>query len=130
MKCFNHQETDAVAICKNCNKALCKDCAAELENGIACKNQCEKAVEEINELVGRSKDSYKMANTSFLTASNSYQKLAIWQVLVGIAFIIAGVLFKQNLFLIILGIIFFIGAVSCYSTSRKYAKIQYPREKD
>jgi hypothetical protein len=30
MKCFNHQGVDAVAICKNCNKALCHDCAADV----------------------------------------------------------------------------------------------------
>ena len=28
MKCFNHEDRDAVATCQHCGKALCKACAS------------------------------------------------------------------------------------------------------
>jgi len=40
MKCFNHQEREAVAVCKACGKAVCHECATESENGIACQQSC------------------------------------------------------------------------------------------
>ena len=51
MKCFYHNETDAVGICKNCNKGICIECAVDVGNGIACKGDCEKEVMSINQLV-------------------------------------------------------------------------------
>lgn len=53
MKCFNHPTIDAVAICKNCYKALCKDCLVDLENGIACKNDCVDEVIYLNTKTNR-----------------------------------------------------------------------------
>ena len=53
MKCYYHNDIDAVAICKNCSKGLCKECAAELDDGIACKDRCEGQVEYINSLINR-----------------------------------------------------------------------------
>ena len=29
MKCFNHEDRDAVATCQKCGKGLCKECAAK-----------------------------------------------------------------------------------------------------
>ena len=55
MKCFNHQGVDAVAICKNCNKALCHNCAADVGNGVACIGPCEEEVKALNELIRRNR---------------------------------------------------------------------------
>ena len=49
MKCFNHEGVDAVAICKNCNKALCHACASDVGNGVACTGACEDEVRALNE---------------------------------------------------------------------------------
>ena len=35
MKCFYHQEKDAVGICKNCNRGLCNECLTEYDKGLA-----------------------------------------------------------------------------------------------
>ncbi|MDQ7827210.1 MAG: tetratricopeptide repeat protein [Candidatus Eremiobacteraeota bacterium] len=48
MKCFFHEEKEAVGVCKSCQRGLCKECAVEVEKGIACKNQCEDDVKDIN----------------------------------------------------------------------------------
>lgn len=53
MKCFNHDGADAVAICKNCNKALCHTCAIDVGNGVACAGACEQEVRALNELIRR-----------------------------------------------------------------------------
>lgn len=45
MKCFNHRELDAIAVCKHCGKALCSGCMTESSGMSACKGRCEAAVD-------------------------------------------------------------------------------------
>lgn len=40
MKCYNHHDTDAVGVCKNCGKGICTDCLTDTGNGVACTNSC------------------------------------------------------------------------------------------
>jgi len=68
MKCFYHPEIEAVAICKNCHKAICKDCLVEVQNGVACKdsiNNCVTEVERLNRFLERSKIMAERTSTSF-----------------------------------------------------------------
>ena len=51
MKCYNHAEIDAVAICKSCSKALCTECCVDVGNGIACKGTCEERTADLNVLI-------------------------------------------------------------------------------
>lgn len=37
MKCFNHHDRDAFAVCKACGKALCLECAEEYKGEFICK---------------------------------------------------------------------------------------------
>ncbi len=53
MKCFNHETVDAVATCKNCCRALCRQCAVDVGNGIACRNVCEQQVKAVNAILRR-----------------------------------------------------------------------------
>jgi hypothetical protein len=52
MKCYYHQDKDAVGICYHCSRALCINCVKEYTKGLACSGRCEKAVESM--LYGRS----------------------------------------------------------------------------
>ena len=45
MKCFNHRELDAIAVCKHCGRAICSGCVVESSGMSACKGRCEAAVE-------------------------------------------------------------------------------------
>ena len=47
MKCFNHNDKDAIAVCRSCGKGLCSECLVDTGNGIACKGKCEKTVKLI-----------------------------------------------------------------------------------
>ena len=44
MKCFNHRELDAIAVCKHCARALCSSCVMDVEGIASCKGKCETAV--------------------------------------------------------------------------------------
>ena len=116
MKCFNHPSNDAIAICKNCNKGLCKDCAVDVGNGIACKGICENEVVAINKVVQQSKG-------AFINNSKIYSQYAIWLVLIGVAFIISSIfLAKIDGFLIFMGLLFLVGASFSYSASKRFSK--------
>lgn len=50
MKCYNHPEKDAVAVCKACGKAVCQTCGIETRNGFACQQSCVDNLAGTNEL--------------------------------------------------------------------------------
>ncbi|MGQ9733509.1 MAG: NINE protein [Candidatus Bipolaricaulia bacterium] len=44
MKCYLHQERDAVGVCVACGKAVCQECAQEVEGKIYCKACAAEAI--------------------------------------------------------------------------------------
>lgn len=38
MKCYNHHDRDAFAVCTTCGKGLCLECAKEKDGRMICKN--------------------------------------------------------------------------------------------
>jgi hypothetical protein len=118
MKCYKHHELDAVGVCKNCNKGLCPECTADVDNGIACKNSCEQAVKDLNEAILRGKSIYKKT-------SATYYRLAAFYFLLGIFLILYPLLVDSNIanFLIPFGIIFLIAmAMMIYSGMKMKSK--------
>ncbi|HEX8185357.1 MAG TPA: hypothetical protein VF747_11410 [Blastocatellia bacterium] len=119
MKCYNHDAADAVAICKNCNKALCRVCAADVGNGIACRNSCEQEVISLNELVKRNK-------TVSQKTSYAYQRNAVISLLLALVFIYLSLdAYRENrhpLLIMTAGsaLIFLLAAFFNYSTSKKF----------
>jgi len=51
MKCFYHLQADAVGTCKNCPRALCRECAVVVENGLACQDRYEVKVQALNQMI-------------------------------------------------------------------------------
>jgi hypothetical protein len=129
MKCFYHQERDAVAVCKNCNKGVCAECASDLGHGIACKGRCESKVQELNELIEcnkvLSKQSQEMiAKNKTLCRKSGYTLVggAAISALVGAVFIWFGWYYNENPFIITLGGIFLLAAVLEYIGGKGIAK--------
>ena len=60
MKCFVHSDAVACGMCKSCHKGLCAECAFDSGEGLACKDSCEEKVDELNEMVSRSKKIYSI----------------------------------------------------------------------
>ena len=59
MKCFYHNESDALGICKHCQKGVCKECLSLVDNSISCKESCEEDVAALNYMIEKGKKVYK-----------------------------------------------------------------------
>ncbi len=62
MNCFKHEAQLAVGICKSCGKGLCRGCAIDLSNGLACRGSCEERVVLLNRVIDRSTDNLAVVN--------------------------------------------------------------------
>jgi len=40
MRCYRHQDQEAIAVCAHCGKAACSECAEDTGQGIACSKSC------------------------------------------------------------------------------------------
>ena len=121
MKCFNHEGVDAVAICKNCNKALCHNCAIDVGNGVACTGQCEGEVRALNELIRRNR-------TAAQRTGYAYQRNAIVCALLALIFVYLSVDAYgsgRSPFLVVTAasaLIFFMAAFFNYSAGQKFIR--------
>ena len=113
MKCFNHTEIDAVGVCKACNKGLCKECAVDTGNGIACHGQCEEEVMMLNRLIDRNKAIYKRSSTSYRITVLIYMAFAV-------VFLTTGIFLGESRILTIpMGIVFLLLAIYQTLNARK-----------
>jgi hypothetical protein len=76
MNCYNHNDSAANGICKNCHKAICKDCAVDVGDGLACQNSCEEQVKNQNTVFKASLKAYKVS-------SMVYKRYAVFCLLIG-----------------------------------------------
>jgi hypothetical protein len=53
MRCFQHEEREAVGTCKSCGKGICRTCAVDLGKGLACSGRCEADVRDLISLIDR-----------------------------------------------------------------------------
>lgn len=118
MNCFYHPDQPAIGICKHCQRGLCTNCIAEVEDSLACKNRHEENVRAI-ELVN---------DRALLQAGrvgSVYLRNAIFYSLVGFLFAGFGVmqirwLGWQGIFLAGIGALLLYAALANYLESRKY----------
>jgi hypothetical protein len=121
MKCFNHEGVDAVAICKNCNKALCHACAVDVGNGVACAGACEDEVKALNDLIRRNRSSAQ--RTSY-----AYTRNAVVCALIALIFVYLSVDAFQSsrtpLLIVTAGsaVIFSMAAFFNYSAAQKFIR--------
>jgi hypothetical protein len=121
MKCFNHEGADAVAICKNCNKALCHACTVDVGNGLSCVGPCEQEVTALNELIRRNR-------TAAQRTSYAYRRNAIVCILLAMIFIYLSVdAFQSNkspLLVVTVGsaVVFLLAAFFNYTAGQKFMR--------
>lgn len=123
MKCFYHNDRDAIGICSACHRGLCPECIADVDGNLACKNSCQEKVKSINELLEKDKNSYKKTGSV-------YKRNAIFCLLTGLLSIFLGMgvgfmtdSFGLMLFVGPLGIIFLIGAYHNYKSSKEISTV-------
>ena len=123
MKCYYHHQSDAVALCKSCGRALCPECAADVGPGTACRQRCEADVAALNTIIERSKSVY--AKTG-----NAYKRNAISVLVMGLIFIGFGVLpilvsgNYGSSFMAVLGVVFVFWAYFQYKSGRQITSIK------
>lgn len=59
MKCYRHQDLDAVGICRGCGKGICAaHCARDIGTGLVCSDACRERVETVDALNRKTAASY------------------------------------------------------------------------
>ena len=117
MKCYYHPNVDAVALCSNCNRGLCPDCAVELRNATACRARCEAEVEALAEMRQRERSVYQKT-------SGAHKRNALMFLVMGVIMTAVGALILPSGWVIVaLGVAMFLGAAFSYTNARKIARV-------
>lgn len=114
MKCFYHQTSFAIGSCKNCGKGLCKKCAVDLSDGLACRHRCEEKVKDVIAMIERGKNTHTKA-------SKIYRDQAIWLVVMGVILVGVGYYLRLMVMDLMAGG-FFIGAFFAFLASKRFNK--------
>ena len=116
MRCFTHQDKEAVGICKACGKGICAGCTADLGHSIACKSSCEEQSHLLNSAMERS--------IVVLKSSKRYANIApAFCAVMGAGFVYYGIQgYPKFNFASMIGIGFLIFAGVYYSVMRKWDK--------
>lgn len=118
MNCFYHPDRPAVGICKHCQRGVCTECAAVVDDVLACKDRHETKVHELEQLTARSIfQSQRVAS--------GYMRNAVFYGLVGIAFAGFGLwqlkwLGLQAALFMALGFFLLYAAAANYFEARRY----------
>jgi hypothetical protein len=118
MNCYYHPNQPALGLCKHCQRGICTECIAEIDDSLACKDRHEGRVRALDVLTAR----------NLLQAErvgSVYRRNAIFYFLVGSLFAGFGLLQVrwlgwQGIFLLVIGIFLLLAATMNYMESRKY----------
>jgi hypothetical protein len=118
MICYYHPDRQAVGICKYCQRGLCAEDAAAVDDSLACKGRHEEQVRGLNLLAER----------GILQAGrmgSAYVRNAVFYFLTGALFTGFGVyqvrwMGVQGLFLLFIGLFLLYAAIANFAESRKY----------
>ena len=121
MKCYYHQQQDAIGTCKSCQRGLCPDCAADFPQGLACRGKCGEDVQSVIQPVQNNLE-LSPTTTSIIQASRPGRVIA-WGFLMimGIVFCFWGI-YETMPFVAALGVVFqFLGVFLLSSVSHTTA---------
>ena len=118
MNCFYHPDKSAVGLCKYCQRGLCAECAAVVDDVLACKHRHEDEVHKLEQLAARNLFQSKRV-------ASGYMRNAIFYGLTGAVFAAFGIwqyrwLGLQAVVFIMLGIFLLYAAGANYFEGRKH----------
>ncbi|MBC7879482.1 MAG: hypothetical protein H7Y59_20130 [Anaerolineales bacterium] len=118
MNCFYHPDKPAIGLCKYCQRGLCTDCAAIIDDVLACQHRHEDEVHKIEQLAARNLFQSKRV-------ASAYSRNAIFYGLVGTLFTAFGLyqyrfLGLQAVFFILIGLFLLYAASANYFEGRKH----------
>jgi hypothetical protein len=136
MRCFYHQDREAIGSCKSCNKGLCPECAVDLGKGLACRGRCEADVQAVTKLIDQNvrhmADLERMmqGRGSVLKQGRSIRyATGLFMAVAGAIFTICGAAdLERFTFAFVLGIAFLIFGIYWIILARRFAKDKPPEE--
>src|SRR6185437_867214 len=103
MKCYYHQDCDAVGLCKSCVKGLCDGCQTDLGQGLACKGHCEENVRHRIALIEHNVRAAPAARALLRLNSRTWVGVGLFVLMPGVFFAILGALDDRLRMIIPLG---------------------------
>ena len=118
MNCFYHPDKPAIGLCKHCQRGLCSDCAALVDDTLACKDRHETQVHELELLTQKNLLQSKRVGSNYVRNTIFYGS-------VGILFTAFGAsqlkwLGLQAMVYLMIGLALLWAALANYLESRKY----------
>ena len=118
MNCFYHPTTPAIGLCKHCQRGLCSECAAIVDDVLACTNRHEDEVHKLEKLTARNLFQSERVGSVYMKNFSFYG-------LVGVAFVGFGwwqldFLGLQAVLFMALGVFLLYAALTNYLEARKY----------
>ena len=118
MVCFHHPDKPAVGTCKLCQRGLCSDCAALVDDALACKGRHEEGVRALEEMT-------KQSILKSRRTRSDYLRNAVFYGTVGLLFTAFGIsqfqwLGLQAVVYTVIGLALLYAALANYLESRKY----------
>jgi asparagine N-glycosylation enzyme membrane subunit Stt3 len=116
--CFYHPDKPAIGLCKHCQRGLCSDCAALVDDVLACKGRHEEGVRALEDMT-------KQNILKSRRTRSDYLRNAIFYGVVGTLFTVFGVsqiqwLGWQGIVYAVIGLALLYAALANYLESRKY----------
>ena len=119
MKCFNHNDEEAVGICKNCCKAVCKQCLVPNEyDYIVCSTKCLEEVLVYQNMMDKAKMAYGLKPGRFPVSIIFLLMGGAFFAIIGIFALIGGGV-GSGIFMLGIGIIFIIAAALYWFNQKK-----------
>lgn len=118
MNCFYHPAVPAIGVCKYCQRGICSECAAVVDDVLACKNRHEDEVHKLEVLNAR--NLFQSARVR-----STYMRNAAFYGMVGAAFAGFGLwqlkwLGLQAVLFTVLGVFLLYAAIANYLEGRKH----------
>jgi len=118
MNCYYHPDKPAIGFCKHCQRGLCSDCAALVDDTLACKNRHEEQVHALELLIQKNILQSKRVGSD-------YVRNTIFYGIVGVLFTVFGIsqiqwLGLQAIVYAVIGLALLWAAIANYLESRKY----------
>ena len=119
MKCYQHEENEAIGTCKHCCKAVCWSCVSDTGSGLACSADCENEVKILREMMEKSSVIYRVGSKSKIPPSG-----VILIISMGVLFLGFGIYESLNslqidYFSITMGVVYLLIGIFAYFQTRK-----------
>ena len=125
MKCFIHENEDAVGVCKHCSKAVCKKCAVPNDlNFLVCSEACKQEAILYQVMMEKSKMAYGLKPGRLPATIIVYLLIGVVFVLFGFITISFSAEWVYGLLPLIFGVVFILGgAISIYNQRKSGLRV-------